>query len=45
MQRKNNDLFNPRSQVIDAVWGRESDPIRTVRSMGYAFDERFGGVA
>jgi two-component system phosphate regulon response regulator PhoB len=25
--------------------GRESDPIRTVRSMGYAFDERFGGVA
>ncbi len=22
--------------------GRESDPIRTVRSMGYAFDERFG---
>ena len=24
--------------------GRESDPIRTVRSMGYAFDERFGGV-
>jgi two-component system phosphate regulon response regulator PhoB len=24
--------------------GRESDPIRTVRSMGYAFDERFGAV-
>jgi two-component system phosphate regulon response regulator PhoB len=24
--------------------GRESDPIRTVRSMGYAFDERFGQV-
>jgi two-component system phosphate regulon response regulator PhoB len=22
--------------------GREADPIRTVRSMGYAFDERFG---
>jgi two-component system phosphate regulon response regulator PhoB len=22
--------------------GRETDPIRTVRSMGYAFDERFG---
>jgi two-component system phosphate regulon response regulator PhoB len=22
--------------------GRESDPIRTVRGMGYAFDERFG---
>ncbi|HUQ35049.1 MAG TPA: phosphate regulon transcriptional regulator PhoB [Aestuariivirga sp.] len=24
--------------------GRESDPIRTVRSMGYAFDERFGSA-
>ncbi|MGB8314740.1 MAG: phosphate regulon transcriptional regulator PhoB [Aestuariivirga sp.] len=24
--------------------GRESDPIRTVRSMGYAFDERFGAA-
>jgi two-component system, OmpR family, phosphate regulon response regulator PhoB len=24
--------------------GRESDPIRTVRSMGYSFDERFGAV-
>jgi two-component system phosphate regulon response regulator PhoB len=23
--------------------GREADPIRTVRSSGYAFDERFGG--
>jgi two-component system phosphate regulon response regulator PhoB len=22
--------------------GREADPIRTVRGMGYAFDERFG---
>jgi two-component system, OmpR family, phosphate regulon response regulator PhoB len=22
--------------------GRESDPIRTVRGSGYAFDERFG---
>ena len=22
--------------------GRESDPIRTVRGMGYSFDERFG---
>jgi two-component system phosphate regulon response regulator PhoB len=22
--------------------GRETDPIRTVRGMGYAFDERFG---
>ena len=25
--------------------GRETDPIRTVRGMGYAFDERFGKVA
>jgi two-component system, OmpR family, phosphate regulon response regulator PhoB len=25
--------------------GREQDPIRTVRSTGYAFDERFGQVA
>jgi two-component system phosphate regulon response regulator PhoB len=25
--------------------GRESDPIRTVRGMGYAFDERFGRSA
>ena len=25
--------------------GREADPIRTVRSMGYAFDERFGATA
>ncbi len=24
--------------------GREADPIRTVRSMGYAFDERFGAA-
>ena len=24
--------------------GRETDPIRTVRSMGYAFDERFGAA-
>jgi two-component system phosphate regulon response regulator PhoB len=24
--------------------GRESDPIRTVRSMGYSFDERFGAA-
>jgi two-component system, OmpR family, phosphate regulon response regulator PhoB len=24
--------------------GRENDPIRTVRSMGYAFDERFGAA-
>jgi two-component system, OmpR family, phosphate regulon response regulator PhoB len=24
--------------------GREADPIRTVRSMGYAFDERFGKI-
>jgi two-component system, OmpR family, phosphate regulon response regulator PhoB len=24
--------------------GREQDPIRTVRSMGYAFDERFGKI-
>ena len=24
--------------------GRESDPIRTVRGMGYAFDERFGAA-
>ena len=24
--------------------GREMDPIRTVRGMGYAFDERFGRV-
>jgi two-component system phosphate regulon response regulator PhoB len=22
--------------------GRENDPIRTVRGMGYSFDERFG---
>jgi two-component system phosphate regulon response regulator PhoB len=22
--------------------GREADPIRTVRGMGYSFDERFG---
>jgi two-component system phosphate regulon response regulator PhoB len=25
--------------------GRESDPIRTVRGAGYAFDERFGQPA
>ena len=25
--------------------GRENDPIRTVRGMGYAFDERFGRAA
>jgi two-component system, OmpR family, phosphate regulon response regulator PhoB len=25
--------------------GRETDPIRTVRGMGYAFDERFGRMA
>jgi two-component system, OmpR family, phosphate regulon response regulator PhoB len=25
--------------------GRELDPIRTVRSTGYAFDERFGKSA
>ena len=25
--------------------GRENDPIRTVRGMGYAFDERFGRSA
>jgi two-component system, OmpR family, phosphate regulon response regulator PhoB len=25
--------------------GRETDPVRTIRAMGYAFDERFGRTA
>ena len=25
--------------------GRETDPVRTVHGMGYAFDERFGKTA